>query len=298
MKPHSGPPRAGGDRVYIAGAGKMGLALGDALLRCGAAATVTFAGRSRKRPWAPVFGDPRVDWAGSIAAPPGTTTVALLAVPDGALPEVADRLASHPAPRGCVALHLSGALTASVLEPLSAAGYAVGTLHPLQTVADPETGALRLRGCAFAIGGEPQALAAARRLVADLADQILVVPPLARPSYHAAAVIASNYLVALLGLAVRQLEPLGLDETAAVRALLPLVRGTLDNVETRGLADALTGPIARGDADTVRLHLARLSAEDRGLYCALGREALRVAARAGLPADRAEEIAALLSKAP
>lgn len=287
-----------GDRLYVVGPGKMGLALGDALLRCGAAAVVTFAGRSEGHPWAPVFSDPRVDWAGLVGRPPRDTTVVLLAVPDHALPEVADRLARHPAPRGCVALHLSGALTASVLEPLCPAGYRVGTLHPLQTVADADTGALRLRGCAYAIGGEPEALDAARRLVADLADQVLEVPPAARPSYHAAAVIASNYLVALLGLAVRQLEPLGLDTAAAVRALLPLVRGTLDNVETLGLSDALTGPIARGDADTVRLHLARLSPEDRHLYCALGREALRTAVGAGLSGDRAEQIAALLSEAP
>ncbi len=298
MKRIPGSGRVPGDRLFIVGPGKMGLALGDALLRCGAAVRITFAGRSETHPWAQVFGDPRVEWAGPVGRPPGDATVALLAVPDDALPEVADRLARYAAPPGCAALHLSRALTAPVLEPLYSAGYSVGTLHPLQTVADAETGALRLRDCAYAIGGEPEALAAARRLVADLADQILEVPPLARPAYHAAAVIASNYLISLLALAVRQLEALALDESAAVRALLPLVRGTLENVETLGLPDALTGPIARGDADTVRLHLARLSPEDRHLYCALGREALRVALGAGLPEDRAEQIAALLSETP
>ena len=126
---------------------------------------------------------------------------------------------------------------------------------------------------------------------------MLVVPPLARPRYHAAAVIASNYLVALLQLAVRQLAPLGLEEREAVRALLPLVRGTLDNVEAMGLPEALTGPISRGDAATIRLHLDRLSEEDRHLYCALGREALGVAVRGGLSDTRARQIAELLSEA-
>ena len=291
-------PARGADRLYVVGPGRMGLALGIAVLEAGAADRVTYASRSGRRPASPLLDHPGVEWAGPAGGPPEDATVVVLAVPDGALPEVAEALAATRAPPGAAALHLSGALTAAVLEPLHGAGYAVGTLHPLQTVADPETGVARLRGCAYAIGGEPAALAAARRLVAGLADQVLVVPPLARPAYHAAAVIASNYLVALLHLAARQLQPLGLGEPAGVRALLPLVRGTLDNVERLGLPAALTGPIARGDADTVRLHLARLSPEDRILYCALGREALRVAARAGLAKDRAEQIAALLSEAP
>ena len=293
------PPEARrGDRIFLVGAGRMGLALGTALLRSGAAERVAYASRTPERPASPLLEEPGATWTGDAAAPPDGTTVVLLAVPDDALPAVSVRLATRAAPRGAAALHLSGALTAAVLEPLHEAGYAVGTLHPLQTVADPETGVERLRGCAFAIGGEPAALGAARRLVADLADQILVVPPTARPRYHAAAVIASNYLVAILHLAARQLGPVGLDERDAVRALLPLVRGTLENVEELGIPAALTGPIARGDADTVRLHLGRLSPGDRLLYCALGREALRVAARAGLAEDRVERLAELLSESP
>jgi predicted short-subunit dehydrogenase-like oxidoreductase (DUF2520 family) len=292
------PPGArGGDRIFLVGTGRMGLALGTALLRSGAARRVAYASRSAERPASPLLEEPGATWTGEADAPPDGTTVVLLAVPDDALPAVSARLATRAAPAGAAALHLSGALTAAVLEPLHEAGYAVGTLHPLQTVADPETGVERLRGCAFAIGGEPAALGAARRLIADLADQILVVPPGSRPLYHAAAVIASNYLVAILHLAARQLAPVGLDERDAVRALLPLVRGTLENVEDLGIPAALTGPIARGDADTVRLHLGRLSPEDRLLYCGLGREALRVAARAGLAQDRVERLAELLSEA-
>jgi predicted short-subunit dehydrogenase-like oxidoreductase (DUF2520 family) len=294
----AGSAAADAERVYLVGAGRMGLALGTALLRSGAATRVVYASRSSVRPDSALLDAPGASWAGALGVPPEDTSVVLLAVPDDALPAVAGLLARRPSPAGAAALHLSGALTAAVLEPMHAAGYAVGTLHPLQTVADPEAGVARLRGCAYAVGGEPAALAAARRLVSDLADQVLVVPPMARPGYHAAAVIASNYLVGLLHLAARQLAPVGLDEAAAVRALLPLVRGTLDNVEALGIPDALTGPIARGDADTVRLHLARLSPGDRLLYSALGREVLRVAGRAGLPQDRAEQLAELLSEAP
>ena len=150
-------------------------------------------------------------------------------------------------------------------------------------------------GAAFAIAGEPAALSAARRLVDELAGRALVIPPQFRPIYHAAASVASNFLVALLAFSVRLMEQAGVPEGEALPALLPLVRGTLDNLEQLGVPAALTGPIARGDVDTVRLHLARLSAEDRVLYCALGRELLRVSRLAGLDEERATELDNLLA---
>src|SRR5690606_24287151 len=107
-----------------------------------------------------------------------------------------------------------------------------------------------------------------------------------RPNYHAAAVFASNYLVTLAATAVRILREIGVPEEDALPALIPLMRGTLDNLEDLGLASALTGPIARGDLDTVRTHLARLSPDDRALYCALGRETLQLALAAGLDPGR------------
>jgi predicted short-subunit dehydrogenase-like oxidoreductase (DUF2520 family) len=87
----------------------------------------------------------------------------------------------------------------------------------------------------------------------------------------------------------------GVGESDALHALLPLVQGTLENLDKLGVGAALTGPIARGDADTVRLHLARLSDSDRELYCGLGRELLRVARAAGLDAAKAAELESLLS---
>jgi predicted short-subunit dehydrogenase-like oxidoreductase (DUF2520 family) len=165
----------------------------------------------------------------------------------------------------------------------------------LQTVADPWLSGDRLMGAAFALAGETSALNAARRVVNALGGMPLVIPPALRPTYHAAAVMASNYLIALLAVAARLLEHASVDGTRVLPALLPLVRGTLDNLEHLGVAAALTGPIPRGDADTVRLHLARLSAEDRALYCALGLELLRLARQTGLDERRAAEIESLLA---
>lgn len=280
----------------------MGLALGAALRRSGAVERVIFQGRSLEPPPHPIFEPtkaeaPVVEYRAGLLAPPEGATILILAVPDSTLAEVAWDIAhAGPAPPGCSVLHLSGALSTDVLAPLHGAGYAVGSLHPLQTVADPWLSSDRLYGIAFAVTGEPAAARAAHRIVNALDGQALVIPPALRPLYHAAAVTASNYLVAILSAATRMLTQAGVPVEQALPALLPLVRGTLDNLEHLGVRAALTGPIARGDADTVRLHLARLSPDDRVLYCALGLELLGLARHAGLDARKAEEIAELLGQ--
>jgi len=288
------------ETVVIRGPGRMGLALGTALRRSGELDRLIFQGRSLEPPPHPIFepsrtGEPGAEYRGGLMAPPGDSTVLILAVPDSALGGVAWETANlGPAPGGCVALHLSGALSTDVLAPLHGAGYAVGSLHPMQTVADPWQSSDRLTGITFAVAGEPVAQRAALRLVNALHGRSIVVPSALRPLYHAAAVMASNSLVGVLNAAARLLEQAGVPPDETLPALLPLVRGTLDNLEHLGVPAALTGPVARGDADTVRLHLARLSPDDRALYCALGREVLRLAGSAGLDDQKANEIADLL----
>jgi predicted short-subunit dehydrogenase-like oxidoreductase (DUF2520 family) len=312
------------EHLVIVGPGRMGLALGAALAGTGDLDRLTFFGRGLEPPPHPIFdpeprlgprgggaavaydegddddvveeGVTRIDYRTGPNTLPPTATILVLAVPDGALAEVAHDVArAGPAPDGCVALHLAGALSTDVLAPLHAAGYAVGSVHPLQAIADPWAGADRLFGAAYALAGEPAAIAAGRRLANYLAGRTLVVPPAFRAVYHAAAVTASNYLVAVLAAAVRLMGDATIPEDEAVPALLPLLRGTLDNLEQLGVAAALTGPVARGDVETVRLHLGRLSERDRHLYCVLGKETLALARIAGLDEQRAGEIDALLS---
>lgn len=294
------------DRIAIIGPGRMGLALGAALREARAAEHFAFLGRGLEPPPHPIFEPqlpasewdvlPGVEYRMMPSALPERTTIVLLAVPDHALREVAYEL-SHfgAAPPGCVALHLSGALSTDVLEPLFPVGYTTGSMHPLQTVADPWHSADRLQGITFGLGGEPAAMAAARRLAAALGSTTLVVPPSLRPVYHAAAVMASNYVVALVAATVRVLEHAGVEEDDALRAILPLVQGALDNIRDLGVPAALMGPIPRGDTDTIRLHLARLSPRERVLYCDLGLELLELARAAGLDDARAGDIEALLA---
>ena len=281
--------------IVIVGPGRMGLALGAALKRVDFVEQLTYFGRSMEEPPHPIFDDDDVEYrTGPRPLPPGTQ-VLILAVPDSALIEVAhEYAAAGPPPPGCVALHLAGAFSTEVLAPLHAQGYAVGSMHPLQAIADAWHSGDRLFGSAYALAGETEAVAIARRIVVALDGLPLVIPPAKRPLYHAAAVVASNYLIAVLSFATRLMMEAGASEHEALTALLPLTQGTLENLDKLGVRASLTGPIARGDAETLRLHLTQLSESDRALYCDLGLELLRVARAAGLDPEKADNIERLL----
>jgi len=127
--------------------------------------------------------------------------------------------------------------------------------------------------------------------------QALEIRSADKPLYHAAAVIVSNYTVALSALAERLALAAGIPAEAAGRIFLPLLEGTWRNLEMRGSTDALTGPIVRGDAGTVRAHLQALDEEAKRLYAVMGLEALKVARKGGLSEPKAAEIEGALRDA-
>lgn len=279
------------DSLFIVGPGRMGLALGYALWQTEMVDSLIYCGRRPEPPSHPLFIQGAARYVFGLERPPDGVTTVILAVPDDTLTEIAITLAGHgEAPRGGSAFHLSGALGTDPLAPLHARGYSVGTLHPFQTVANPITGADLLPGSYFTISGEPQALVAARRILNALGSPWLTIPVSQRPLYHVAGVFASNYLVAILSAACRHLISAGVPEEEALDVVLPLVKGTLQNLEDLGAPQALTGPVARGDVETVHLHLRMLEGRDRRLYAALGRELLEALRPAGLSAEAAEQL--------
>ena len=139
-------------------------------------------------------------------------------------------------------------------------------------------------------------MAAARRILHHLGASLLTVPVSRRPLYHAAAVFASNYLSGLIAAAARLMTQAGVPEAEALPAILPLARGSLENLERMGPVHALTGPISRGDLETVRLHLRTLDPRERSLYAALGLEILQLAVEGGLDEEVAEQVRETLEK--
>lgn len=212
-----------------------------------------------------------------------------MAVPDGAVAEVARRIARANTSGAVSFVHVSGALGLNVLAPLSEA-HAVGSFHPLQSFPSPQPPVV-FHGITVAIDANTSSL---ERRLGQLARDIGARPrhvgERERRLYHAAAVIASNYVVALVSEAVRVFEAAGWQQEEAEQALVPLVEGTLANVRSNGVMGALTGPVRRGDFDTVRRHLEALGdlpMEAGELYRMLGLVALGIAEEAGLDASAA-----------
>jgi predicted short-subunit dehydrogenase-like oxidoreductase (DUF2520 family) len=209
-------------------------------------------------------------------------------VPDPAVAEVAAAL--PPAASGSAAVHLSGALGLTPLRAARQRGWRAGSLHPLQSFAaerDPDA----FRGIAIAVdASDPELLSTLEDLALALGGTPHHVADAARARYHAAAVLASNYVVALVAVAADLLVEVGWGREAATAALAPLVRGVADNLAIEGLPAALTGPIARGDAETVRWHLAGLADRHARVYRIVGLAALDLAREAGLDEQAARRI--------
>ncbi len=269
--------------IAIVGGGRMGRGLARALGEAGERVELA-SGRG--------------PGAGEAADVAGGASTVILAVPDDAIETVVRGLAERGAVTADqVVLHLSGLHDHHALQPLVPSGAALGSFHPLQTIADPDTAAARWRGAYAAIEGQPRAVAEAERLARLLALIPIPLPPGAKPRYHAGGVFASNYLVVLAAIAARVAEDAGVDPSLAARIYLPMMRGALENLERLPPAEALTGPVRRGDVATVVRHLAELPVAERETYAVLGLEAVRLAEAAGLEAGRVAELRALLRAA-
>jgi predicted short-subunit dehydrogenase-like oxidoreductase (DUF2520 family) len=192
-------------------------------------------------------------------------SLVFLAVPDAAVESLAGSLPWHPDQS---VVHLSGARSTGALATASARGAHVAALHPLMTFPsfslEPPVSLLldRLRGCYWALEADsPPLFEQLRQMVEALDGHVLVLHAGSRVPYHMGAVFASNYVVAALGAACALWETFGTPREEALEALLPLLRGAVESLEQLGLPQALSGPVARGDAGTVAAHLGWLERE-------------------------------------
>ena len=268
--------------------------MGLGLALAGAGYTVRIHGRTKKAVPGPLTlsvgpGDEPPPWIAQLA-------VIILAVPDDAIRPLAGVLAdAGTIGSQQVVLHLSGVHGQEALGPLVGSRAALGSLHPLQTISDPERATERLKGAWAAVEGMPRAVEAAERLAQDVGLRPFRIASQAKPMYHAGAVFASNYFVVVEAVAQRLLRHAGLTDAEAWQALRPLVEGTLENLARLGPLGALTGPVARGDEATVRRHVEALTQDDAALYRVLGRAALELAQKRGMDEGLAARIAGALA---
>ncbi|HLH23877.1 MAG TPA: Rossmann-like and DUF2520 domain-containing protein [Chloroflexota bacterium] len=285
------------ERIGIVGAGRAGGALARALAAAGWP-VVAVASRTPAHAERLAAALPQAAALPSAQAVVDAADLAFLTVPDAAIGPVAASVAWRP---GQAVAHTSGVDTLESLAPARQAGALVGSLHPLQTfgpapAADPLA---PFAGITCALEADATLLPRLEAIVAALGARPVRLPAGAKPLYHAAAVVASNYLVTLLHLAAELWGAFGVDESTAIDALRPLVWGAVDNVAAHGPGQALTGPIARGDAATVEQHLAaiaRARPEALDAYRTLARATLALARTEGsLTPEAAGALARLLA---
>ncbi len=257
---------AGLPPVFLVGGGNVASALRVAL----AAARVPLVGQWRRAdgPLPERFFAPGV-----------SDGVAIMGVPDTAVATVAARLAAEvELSPGTTVLHCAARLGAEALAPLLGRGLHLGSMHPLQSLRDPGRAANLLRGAFFGIEGDTTSREVAARLARVMGGRPVNVPDGGKPAYHAAAVLSGNFAVTLMAGGVALLMSMGFLEPEARGLLLPLLRGTLANLEAQRAEEALTGPFARGDLEAVRAHvgsLAERAPDFLPAYCALARVTAR-----------------------
>jgi rfaE bifunctional protein nucleotidyltransferase chain/domain len=215
-----------------------------------------------------------------IPGSPEGVQVVFIAVPDSHIPRVAEQIYASwgQASKDIVFFHFSGLLTSGELAILSTAGAAIGSLHPLQSITVPAQARQILKGSIFTFEGMEGAARVAGVIVDSIGAVMMTVTQEHKALYHASAVVASNYLVALLHQASVIIDKVGM----GLNHLMPLIKGTLSNIEEHGSKAALTGPISRGDWTTVEGHVKALREHFPDLipsYIELGRSCARMAGR-------------------
>lgn len=283
--------------VAIIGAGALGTALARRMTERGYSVDAVI---SRRMTSAQALAD-RVRAAvasTTLADVPSLVRVVVVCVPDDAVSPLAEELSTVPHDWATTIVgHTSGVRTADALAPLAEAGAATLSFHPLQTFtidSDPSS----FEGVYVGVEGDDLAVEYGKQLARDLGARPIVLSPAAKARYHMAASLASNGLVALMGVVSEMLASIPIDSVSAVKLIQPLVERTWAHIIDTSPEEALTGPVVRGDQSTLQRHSEALEAHFPHLapaYVALATEMVRLAVRSGrLDAERAETLLDML----
>jgi predicted short-subunit dehydrogenase-like oxidoreductase (DUF2520 family) len=278
--------------VTLVGSGNLARALGPALRSAGyRIEAVAFRNSAQSLERAAALAKKLGAQAVRLEQAGPSSDIVWLCHTDDALDETARGLARKPGWRGKIVFHSSGALTSDVLAPLRRAGAHAASLHPMMTFVPGTTP--RMKAVPFAVEGDRAAVAAARRMVGDMGAEIFRIKKQAKVLYHALGSFSSPLLVATLVTAERVGRSAGLSRQQTRKITGPILRQTLKNYLERGAAPAFSGPIKRGDLETVRRHLRELKRVPGAseVYRALVSSALR-----DLPAKNRDRILRLLKE--
>lgn len=226
-----------------------------------------------------------------------TAEFIFVTTPDDAIATVASETQWHSVQS---VVHCSGADSTDILEPAKELGAHVGVIHPLQTFAGVKSAIENMPGSTFALEAEEPLLTKLKDMATALDGYWIELKAGDKVLYHAAAVITCNYLVSLVKLATDLWQTFDIPPQQAIKALLPLIRGTLNNIDAVGIPQCLTGPIARGDTGTIKKHLIALEKADLTVlstYRELGLQTIPIAlAKGRISKHQAQELQAILKQ--
>ncbi len=209
--------------------------------------------------------------------------VAFITTSDYAIAEVVETIIdTNVTLTGKKIAHMSGAHSSSVLSALKEKGAYIYSIHPLQAFASVEQSVQDLKNTVFSIEGDTEGDNTLEKILSKMGNEYFTITAKQKSLYHAAACILSNYLVTLMDYGLSLYEQIGIDKEKMCTALAPLLKGTLNNVLELGTEKALTGPIDRGDINTVDMHLQALeqyAPKEVQLYQILGLKTLKLAAK-------------------
>jgi predicted short-subunit dehydrogenase-like oxidoreductase (DUF2520 family) len=267
------------NKISIIGAGVVGTALGYLLNKSGyhvvgiASRTLSSAKKAGE-----FIGERYVST--DLAAIARKADIVFITTSDRSIESACRKIAAGKGFRkGAIVFHTCGALPSSVLLSAKKNGACIASFHPLQSCPSVQEAIKRIRGSYFFIEGDEAALKVARKIIIAFQGKEITLTVNTKTLYHAGACAASNFLVATVGLGLELFEAAGINRVDALRALMPLIKGTVKNIEKLGVPSALTGPIARGDADIIEDHLKAMAKEREdltALYSELGRYTVRL----------------------
>ena len=222
----------------------------------------------------------------------------LITTPDDIILSVCKDIALSPLIKGKYIFHMSGAGGLDLLEPAKKAGAAVASIHPLQSFSSIDNAIQNIPSSYFGITADAKAKTRAETIVLALGGKPIYISSKQKSLYHAAACVASNYLVSLLNVVESIYQSIGISEKDAKTAYLPLIYGSLKNIELSGSIQALTGPIVRGDSGTIQKHVDAINAnlpQYASLYSSLGLVTIKLArAKGTLNSRQAKKISNIL----
>lgn len=270
--------------IAIIGAGKVGTAIGY-ILKCGGYPVAGVASRTLKSAEQAVNfigqGIPSTDLIETARA----AEIIFITTPDKLIKETCDYIAEGGGiEKNNLVIHCSGAFSSLVLDSVHKKEAKAVSLHPLQSFADVNQAVNSLKRSYFCLEGDNSAFTEVRDIIGALGGIEINISSSNKVLYHAGAAVVSNYLVSIIHFGLKLYEVIGIPREKALSALLPLIKGTVNNIEEVGVPQALTGPIARGDWETVRDHLEALKKEAPQLvdiYSKLGEYTVQVGQEKG-----------------